>query len=93
MKINLKQIINSTRGKYVFSILLGLGLATLFRKSCDSQNCLVFKAPSLKEIKNKIFGYDNKCFTYSEHNSSCKDSKDSNNIVLDVSDINDDEKK
>ena len=53
---------------------------------------LVFKAPSLKEIKDRVFGYDNKCYTYNEQNSSCKDSKNGNNIVLDVSDINDDEK-
>ena len=42
MSFSLKQILNSARGKYVLSVLLGLGLATLFRKACISRNCLVF---------------------------------------------------
>jgi hypothetical protein len=73
MKMNrsIKEIINSTRGKYVFSILLGLGLATLFRKVCNSRNCLVFKAPSLDKIKGKVFGHNNKCYEFKEKNASC----------------------
>jgi hypothetical protein len=61
MKIPLKEIINSQRGKYLISILLGLGLATLFRVACKSRNCLVFKAPSLDKIKGKVFGHNKKC--------------------------------
>jgi len=83
MKLNVKQIINSTRGKYVFSLLLGLGLATLFRKACDSRNCLVFKAPKLEDIKGKIFSHNEKCYEFDEFSSSCNDN--SGNIVLDVS--------
>lgn len=83
MKINLKQIINSTRGKYVFSILLGLGLATLFRKACNNRNCLVFKAPSIKDIKGKVFGHNDKCYEYKEESATCpKDDK--NNVVLEI---------
>jgi hypothetical protein len=83
MKINLKQIINSTRGKYVFSILLGLGLATLFRKACNNRNCLVFKAPSIQDIKGKVFGHNDKCYEYKEESTTCpKDDK--NNVVLEM---------
>ena len=79
---NVKTIINSNRGRYVLSILLGLGLATLFRKACDSRNCLIFKAASLKSIKNKVFGFNDKCYKYTEKNSTCNENKD--NIVLQV---------
>ena len=71
MNIDIKRIINSERGKIVFSILLGLGLATLFRQSCNSNKCLVFKAPPLNEIKNKVFNYNNKCFKFTEKSVSC----------------------
>ncbi len=80
--LELKEIINSTRGKYVLSILLGLGLATLFRKACKDRNCLVFKAPKMSDIKGKIFGYDNKCYQYKENNSTCKNSPE--NEILEV---------
>ena len=75
MKFNLKDLINSARGKAVFSILLGLGLATLFRKACNNRNCLVFKAPSFSNIKDKIFNYNNKCYNYKEQSTSCQEDK------------------
>ena len=82
MKIGLKNLINSTRGRIVFSIVLGLGLATLFRKACNSRNCLVFKAPAISDIKGKIFGHNNKCYKFEEKSTSCIDS--SNNVILDI---------
>ena len=85
MKLTLKDLINSTRGKYIFSILLGFGLASLFRKACSSRNCLVFKAPTLDSIKDKIFGYNNKCYTFTEQSSTCKTGDD--NIVVTIGDI------
>jgi len=81
-KLLIKDIINSTRGKYVLSLLLGLGLATLFRRACKDRDCLVFKAPKMSEVKGKIFKYDNKCFKYNEQNSTCKTTED--NIVLEI---------
>ena len=40
----LRRLIYSNIGKYIISILLGLGLSTLFRKVCNERNCMVFKA-------------------------------------------------
>lgn len=72
MNQNINKIINSNRGKIVFSIILGFGLATLFRKACNSRNCLLFKAPPIEKIKGKIFGFNNKCYKYNERSTSCK---------------------
>ena len=86
--LSLKAIINSTRGRHVLSFLLGLGLATLFRRACKDRNCLVFKAPKLSDIKDKIFSFNNKCYTYAEKNSTCKKNNENNenneNIILDI---------
>ena len=87
MKIPLKEIINSQRGKYLISILLGLGLATLFRVACKSRNCLVFKAPSLDKIKGKVFGHNKKCYKFVERSTSC--SHLPNQITLDIEDTPD----
>ncbi len=90
MKFNLKDLVNSTRGRYVFSILLGLGLATLFRKACKDRNCLVFKAPSLKDIKGKVFGHNNKCYKFEEKTVTCPNTTgltttlNGNNVVLEI---------
>lgn len=73
--MNLRRLINSDIGRIIISILLGLGLATLFRKVCNDRNCLVFKAPNLKKIKNQIFKFKNKCYTFNEEIEHCSDNK------------------
>jgi len=57
------------------SFLLGLGLATLFKKTCDGVDCLVFKAPSLEDIKKKKYKYGNKCFQYNMDSVICDNKK------------------
>lgn len=89
MKFTVKEFVNSTRGKYLFSILLGLGLATFFRKECNSRDCLVFNAPALKDIKNKIYKHNNNCYKFNEVSVTCnntkkKDPYNSNNITIDM---------
>ena len=81
MKYSVKDFIYSTRGKYVFSILLGIGLASLFRKACSTRNCLVFKAPSLNKIKDKIFSYNDKCYSFNTTSVTCN--KENNQIIFD----------
>tara|TARA_B100001142_G_C14347573_1_gene660661 strand:- start:6513 stop:6755 length:243 start_codon:yes stop_codon:yes gene_type:complete len=73
--VNLRRLIYSPFGKTIMSILLGLGLATLFRKVCKDRNCLIFKAPGLDKIEKQIFKFDNQCYTYEKEATKCDDSK------------------
>ena len=57
---NIINLIYTKFGRYIISILLGLGLASIFRKACNNRNCLKFNAPSLKSLENKKYKYDNK---------------------------------
>ena len=36
MKTKIQELLHSKAGKYMFSIILGIGLASLFRKACNS---------------------------------------------------------
>lgn len=74
-KLGLKKLVNSSKGKIIFSIILGFGIATLFRKVCKDRNCIVFKAPELNTIVDKTFKFDNKCYKYKEKNVTCNKSK------------------
>lgn len=69
----IRRLLYSPFGKIVISILLGLGLATMFRKVCKDRNCIVFKGPG--NIKDKIFKYNNKCYTYSSNAETCDKTK------------------
>lgn len=73
--MNLRRIIYSKFGKYIISILLGLGLASLFRKACHDRKCLKFVGPDIKEIKDKVFKFGDKCYKYSPSAESCNNEK------------------
>ena len=73
--MNFKRLLYSDIGKYIISILLGLGLATLFRKSCTKRSCFVFEAPSLKELDSKIYGFDDKCYKFKSKSKKCDSTK------------------
>ena len=65
------------------SILLGFGLASLFRAVCKEKNCVIFHAPPLEEIKDKIYSYDNKCYKYVATQTKC----DANKKIVDFNEI------
>jgi hypothetical protein len=71
----IRRLLYSNPGRYAISIILGLGLATLFRKVCKNRECLVFHAPSINKIKDQVFHFDNKCYTFEETAESCNVSK------------------
>ena len=75
MTINISKFVKTNTGKYVMSILLGLGLATIFREVCKDNECIVFYAPDLNEVENKIYKKDGKCYKYSLVSTKCDNAK------------------
>jgi hypothetical protein len=78
--MNVKRLINSTFGKIILSILLALGLASLFRKVCNDKNCVVFNGPVITEVDGKILKHGEKCYKYSMEADKC----DSTKRVVDI---------
>lgn len=74
-KMYLGRFVHTETGKLIMSILLGFGLATLFRSVCKGKNCLIFHAPPLEEIQGKIYNLDNKCYTYTPTATKCDSTK------------------
>lgn len=75
MNLHLSRFLHSENGKIFMSILLGFGLASLFRAVCKDKDCLIFHAPPLEEIKDKIYKHDNKCYKYTTKSTTCDNSK------------------
>ncbi len=74
----IKNLLYTDRGRFILSIILGLGFATLFRKYCEGKNCYEFIGPEQKLIKNKIYSYDSKnseCYILREKNINCNTKK------------------
>jgi hypothetical protein len=69
--MNVKRMLNTSLGQFFISILLGLGLAALFRKVCNEKNCMKFRGPILSEVDQKIYKHGDKCYTYSVESAKC----------------------
>jgi hypothetical protein len=76
MTINFGKFVHSQTGKYVMSVLIGLGLASLFRSVCKGKNCKVFNAPPLEDFKGKIYkNASNKCVKFNPVVTKCDSKK------------------
>jgi hypothetical protein len=64
-------LLHSHKGQIVISIILGLGLASLFRKVCNDRNCLIFQAPSIDEVSSTTYTYADKCYNFKPKAMKC----------------------
>ena len=72
--LKIKKFLGSKSGIFVLSVVLGLGLSCIFKMSCDSRSCMVYKAPDYSE--KKIVKYNNKCYNPTEHMETCDPNKE-----------------
>lgn len=78
--IRLNEILKHPVGNLLISALLGLGLATIFKKVCNDGHCVIIKGPPYQEIKDKVFVFEDKCYKYTPKAVSCpKKEKKGNN--------------
>jgi hypothetical protein len=73
--MHLEKLVNSKTGKILASIILGFGLATLFRKVCKEKNCIVLKSPPLNELSVNVYKHENKCYKFESISTRCDSSK------------------
>lgn len=69
--IKLANVMNHPIGNLLISVILGLGLAAIFKKVCNDGHCVIVKGPPYEEIKNKIFVFEDKCYKYTPKAVSC----------------------
>jgi len=56
--MHLERFVHSSTGRIIMSILLGIGLATLFRSVCKGKNCRIVAAPPMEELDDQIYKFD-----------------------------------
>jgi hypothetical protein len=75
--MNIKKWIHSETSKYIISVILGLGLSTLFRKECIGDKCIYFTSPPIEELQKETYLYGKKCYTYESKSELCDSEKKS----------------
>ncbi len=73
--MNVGRLLNNEYGRIIISIILGLGLATLFRRACSDGKCIEFNGPIISQIDGKIYKYDEKCYKYETEAARCNPNK------------------
>ena len=74
--MHLSKLLHSPTGKIMLSIILGLGIASLFRSACKGRNCVEYHAPPLDEVKDQTFKFNGKCYTYESSHVKCDTNKE-----------------
>jgi len=69
--MKLTRLLTTPFGRIMISILLGLGLATLFRKACNDRSCLSFNGPVISEIDGKTYKFGEFCYKYELQAAKC----------------------
>ena len=72
MKVHYGKFIHTPTGRIIMSVLLGLGLASLFRTVCKGRGCSVFYAPPVDDFKDKVHHEGDKCVKYTPVSAPCK---------------------
>ena len=88
--MNFKRLLSTDVGKAFISFIIGIGIATIFRKVCKDGECIVFKGPILSQVSDdKIFKHNNSCYSYKLNSNTCMSEKK----TLHIDPPNDEENK
>ena len=71
--MDLSKFVRNKTGKIIMSIILGLGLATLFRQVCRDNNCTIYKAPIINE--SDVYKFENECYSFEKISTKCNNKK------------------
>jgi len=69
--MHLYKFVSSKTGKYLMSVILGIGLASIFRAACKGKECVIENAPPLEDIEDKVYKFDGKCYKYERTSMKC----------------------
>ena len=71
----LDKFVHSKTGRIIMSMLLGIGLATLFRTACKGRQCRIISSPPLSELQDQTYKFNNKCYTFETNPIDCATNK------------------
>lgn len=72
----LAEIMENPYGQLAVSIVLGLGLAALFRRACNGDNCIIVKSPDIEQINKYFYKIDEDCYKYKAYATTCNKDAD-----------------
>jgi len=63
--------LHTPTGSIVISVILGIGLASLFRAACKGRNCVAKFAAPHDKVTSGAYQFVNGCYTYEMQPTKC----------------------
>jgi len=70
--VNISKALDTEFGYILISILLGFGLAALFRTACKDGKCMVIASPPVEETSKFYYKVDDDCYKYTPVATKCQ---------------------
>ena len=86
--MNIRDFLKTQTSRTIISIILGLGISSLFRRVCKGRNCIILKGPNIKETTKSVYGINGQCYKYIPYMVNCD--KNNQNIKTDDSVLKED---
>jgi hypothetical protein len=55
----------------IFSFIIGLGVAAMFRPMCKGPECLIIRGPPIQEIRDAVYQFGSKCVEFKTKPIEC----------------------
>jgi hypothetical protein len=68
----IKDLLETKMGQIIISVILGLGLAAVFRQVCKGPNCVVVNSPNIQELEKYTYKLNEDCFKYTPYPTACE---------------------
>lgn len=85
VRSSVDKILYTPFGQLLISAIFGLAIALLFHRVCKS-GCIVYYAPHIDEVQDKIFKLEDTCYQYTPYVVSCN--KKQKQEILNPYDVN-----
>jgi hypothetical protein len=59
----------------LLSLVIGFGIAALFRPICKGPDCVVIRGPPVQDIRNTVYQFGSKCVEFKANPMECPKDK------------------
>lgn len=71
IKSVVSKLMYTKSGQIMFAIVLGIGMAGIFKKTCEGKTCMVVYGPDVDEVKRTKYRVGEKCFRFKPKQAEC----------------------
>jgi hypothetical protein len=69
--MTLYELLESDKGTILLSVIFGIGIATIFRKECLNNNCVIITSPTSTEMQRYQYKIGEKCYEFKKKTVKC----------------------